>query len=290
MRKESRAKVLLVRTIALAAVAGLGLVVFVVVGILRTKDEGTQAWRDPNVSNYRNYEGAKKVREFPTPDSERVVAIVRKVLAMRKAEDFKDLVRLKGISEAEAVDFLTRLPERSGRVTEVTWQNTDGANELQLESAIVKFERGVPRTAYLTPDDAGVWQVDLAAFAAHGSVGWDEFQAGGERSVELRVIAARDTYYNGAYSDDHAWSCYTLAYPGADSKLIGYAKKNGPVDEALTRILKNRVGFPVVVRVSKNSGAAGRQVEILAVPAEGWVLTDQSFDGGSHSEAPSEGK
>jgi len=290
IRKESRAKVLLVRTLALGTLTGVGLVVFVAIGILRTKEDAGEGWKDPNAERYQVYSGAKKAREFPPPASEAVVATVRKVLAMRNAAEFQDLVRLKGMSEAEAVDFLSHLTAREGKVTSVTWQSADNVNGLQLESAYVEFASGRPRIAYLTPDGEGVWRVDLASFAGHCSVPWDEFYSGPERSAELRAMALKDNYYNGSYADEHAWSAYSLSNGSSDHVLVGYCKKGGPADQALMRMLKFRQNFPTVVRVAKNTGGPGRQVEILSVLAEGWVLTDTPFDGGSLSEAPSEEK
>lgn len=289
VRKETRAQLLLVRTIALGTVTGILLIAFVVIGILRTKDDGGQGWKDPNTSRYQAYSGAKKVRAFPSPSGEEIVSLVRQVLAMRNAGEFRDLVRLKGISESEAVEFLRRLPQEAGKVTGVTWQNAENVNGLQMEGALIDFEKGTKTMAYLTPDGAGTWQVDLASLAVHCSVEWEEFYSGSDRAAELRVAVRRDTYYNGPYADESAWTAYSMACPGSDRVLMGYCKKGSPADKALEQILKNRGSFPVVLRASKTTGAASRQVEILSVLAEGWVLTDTPYDEAFHSEAPPEG-
>ncbi|MFD0895162.1 hypothetical protein KBB96_00605 [Luteolibacter ambystomatis] len=290
VRKESRAKLLMVRTIAFGTLTGVGLILFVIIGILRTKDDGGEGWKDPNASRYQVYSGAKKAREFPSPSSEEVVATVRKVLAMRNAGDFRDLVRLKGMSEAEAVDFLTRLTAKMGKITQVTWQSADTVNGLQLESALVEFANGMPRVAYLTPDGAGTWQMDLASFASHGSVNWDELYAGGARTAELRAVANKDSYYNGSYTDESTWSAYLLSRPDEERAFIGYCKKGGSADRAFERVLREKRVFPVVVQISKTTGENSRQVEILSVLAEGWVLTNTPFDEAFLSEAPPEGK
>ncbi|BCU77677.1 hypothetical protein llg_23920 [Luteolibacter sp. LG18] len=275
----------------LVALAGVVLVGVIGVGILKEKEAGGEGWKDPDAA-FRGLHAAGTKMEIPVPTSEEAEALVRKVLAMRSADEFQGHVRLRGMSEAEAVEFLTTLPEREGKIRSLLWQGSQNANGLQIEGVVVQFAKeGRPlRMALLTPDGAGHWQLDLASFAWHNDVDWQDFYDGRARVADYRLLVAKDSYYNGGYADEKAWSCYGISHPGSDLVMMAYCPRSGAEDVSLHRILKDKKGSRVTLRLERTGDGNNRQAEIRSVLAEDWVVTDAPFDGSSRLGVPSSGE
>ena len=93
------------------------------------------------------------------------------------------------------------------------------------------------RLALLTPDEKGVWKIDFDAFARTVEPSWEEIVGGRADEALVRVIVARDSYFNAAFSDDTKWESFGMASPDHDGVLLGYAATGSPQAQALGRIL-----------------------------------------------------
>ena len=192
---------------------------------------------------------------------------------------------------AAVIAFLTDMTARDGEVTGYQWLSSMDANGLLLDGVLVSMSKdGVPRNrlALLTPDEHGVWKIDFDAFARTVKPSWDELlgEDGGKGLV--RVMIAKDSYYNGPFKDDGEWVSYGMASPDTEVILMGYCRKDSPQERAMERILTNREAEAgtdarlklnrVTLRVRRPEAAEMRQFEITRVLAEDWVLGDMPFD------------
>jgi hypothetical protein len=151
-----------------------------------------------------------------------------------------------------------------------------------------------PRLIILTPDEGGRWEIDFDAFVRHCDPPLDDFLAGSAEDGMVRIIARKNTYFNGPFLDDTRWSCYSLHGPDAkDPPLFGYCETDGDVHHAL-QLLENRgrirfddarnasgrshaeradiPPFRVTVRLSKPEGAERQQYRIDEIVSDDWVV------------------
>lgn len=230
-----------------------------------------------------------KVSAFKSPSQEEAVALVKTALQSRDPLQVMAYFR-PGESEPEAIiRFLAGLERQDGPIRDYQWLSSMDANGLLLEGVLVVSELdGKPqnRLALLTPDEAGVWKIDYAAFARISHPSWEEILAGGGGQGMVRVILANDTYYNGPFRDDRRWSCYGMVSPDKDRILIGYCRRGSPQDKAMQRMLPTEPEaasqskiIRATLQLARPPSAEERQFEITRVLAEDWVLSDEPFDG-----------
>jgi hypothetical protein len=202
--------------------------------------------------------------------------LVKKVLAARSPEQLGDGARLKDISTGAALEFLATLEERNGKITQLNWIGNMDSNDIQIEAVEIMFakENVKPSRALLTPNKSGVWQVDLASLAATCSEPWQEVISEAKTQADLRVVIARDNYYNGRFASDREWSAYGMASPESDTLIIGFCPRDGEIDRILNSLLKENRGIRAMVRIRKNDQPNSRQCEIISLLAEDWILTD----------------
>jgi hypothetical protein len=104
----------------------------------------------------------------------------------------------------------------------------------------------------------------------------------------VRVIVARDSYYNGPFRDDREWLCFGMASPDAEVILLGYCRKDSPQARAMERMFpkddelngdtRRKMVIRATLELKRPPGAETRQFEITHVLAEDWVLSDVPFD------------
>lgn len=265
----------LLRTIAIGVVAIFGLIGVVYVGLTRDRSASAAVWRDPNSELFTPREQAV------TPLSEdQALGLVKKVLAARSAAEISESVRLRDISASEAVQFLTELGQKRGKVSRMEWIGNMDANGIQIEGVEIYFENesSRPLRALLTPNERSVWQVDLAALSAACSKPWEKVVSEAKIQADLRVFIAHDNYYNGRFLSEREWAAYTLVNPDSDNTLIGYCQRGSETQRVLDASLKSSRAIRAIVRVRKNDPAPTRLCEIISFLAEDWILTDTAFD------------
>ncbi len=225
--------------------------------------------------------------KFPSPSEAEAQRLVKEALAVREVERVTDYFRIGSTTRPQAVvEFLSGLDRAEGAFVQSQWLSSVDANDLALDGVLVTFKgSGKPRKrlALLTPDAEGKWKLDFDALARTVSPAWSEILVSKAPAVSLvRVYVAKDTYFNGPFSDDKQWSCYCLASPDTDEISLGYCKTDSPQAAALKRIfLRGRPMLRATLEIRRVEGAQPRQFEISRVLAEDWVIGPAPFDEGS---------
>lgn len=231
-----------------------------------------------------------KVSEFPSPSEQDALDSVKNALAVRNPSEVGQYFRLDGNTESAAViSFLEGMRELDGEITGYQWLSSMDANHLLIDGVLVITSKdGTPRNrlALLTPDARGVWKIDFDAFARTVRPSWEELLAEDGGKGLVRVILAKDSYFNGPFKDDGNWQCFGMASPDTDKILLGYCRKDSPQAQALARVFYQQSEAQNVqsrlkratLELARPEGAEVRQFEITRVLAEDWVLADRAFD------------
>lgn len=242
------------------------------VWLLPRINRGGVANHDELVSSVRVASG------FPSPSREEALDLVRSAVTTRDPRVVGVLYRDGAARGAEMVDFLSGLEAKDGRVDRYEWLGSMDINGLLVEGVAVVFkgpEKPAERIAFLTPDPAGVWQMDFDAFARTVSPSWKELLQGGAERARVRVIAGTDVYYNGPFRDESQWACYALVSPDTEELLHGYCRVGTPEAEEMKRLFPDGEATSratLELRRAKDAGA--RQFEISRVVAKDWILPE----------------
>lgn len=108
-------------------------------------------------------------------------------------------------------------------------------------------------------------------------------EAGGQGLV--RILFAKDSYFNGPYQDETRWDCYGMASPDQEEVLLGYCLKDTPQARAMAQIMANKRPFAAegnlcraTLEIRREAGGESRQFEITRVWAADWVMSATAFD------------
>jgi len=248
----------------------------------RTAEEAVQHGVAPVVE-------ARVVSRFESPTREAALALVRQALQIRDPGQIPEFFRVGSASAEAVVGFLREWEKSAGPITGYVWLSSMDANGLLLDGvAVITKSAGEDhnRLAILTPDSKGKWQIDFDAFALTVKPAWHELMSlsGGGQAL-VRVVIAKDNYYNGAFYDETLWTCYRLGSTELTVALLGYCRKDSPQAAAMARMLahekspgKGRSVNRATLQLRRIEGAADRQFEISRVLAEDWVMGDTPFD------------
>jgi hypothetical protein len=276
-----------IRVVTLSLLALAGFLIFGLPQLMRERGESVN-WTAP-----ANLEIASTPEpttlQFPSPSQTEVAELVRKVVGTHRPEEFDARARLKDVGAIEAAQYLSKLAETHGGIKQVSLTGPIPAEGIQLEAARVSFLNANvrDRAAFLTPDSAGKWQMDLGSFMAKSSIHWATFCESSTEEGLLRVSVRRDAYYNGDFSEKD-WACFELRNPESDQGLVGYAAIGSPAERALTFLLKGRPAAMVILKARKVPSYGNRQAVISSVLSDTWVLTDEAYDEDFKEKSPSQ--
>ena len=230
----------------------------------------------------------KVASKFKSPGREEALALVKKAIGVRSAEEVEGVIRTGSASPQEVVSFLEAMQAEDGDITKYIWMRSVDKNGLLLEGVQVNFgkaDKAKRRIAFLTPDTKGVWKLDFAAFARRVEPSWKALLEEGAESGVVRVYAGKEPYFNGPFKDESKWAAYKLVTPDAEDVLVGYCKVGSAQQRAMEMLWQR--GEVAVARVTleihhpeKSAGAERIQFEITRVLAEDWVLAEKPFDEG----------
>lgn len=222
---------------------------------------------------------------FPSPGKDEALDLVRRAVTTRDPLAVGNLYRNGAARSAEILDFLAALEAKDGRVERYEWLSSMDINGMLVEGVAVVFkgqEKPAERIAFLTPDPAGVWQMDFDAFARTVTPSWTELLENGAEQARVRVIAGRDVYYNGPFRDESQWTCYAIVSPDTDELLHGYCRVGTPEAEAMERLFTDgETTSRATVELRRAQGAGPRQFEISRVVAKDWILPEPAAGGDS---------
>ena len=228
--------------------------------------------------------------KFASPTEDQSRAIVTAALAAKDEAAVLANFRLHGTPPTEVLEFLRQEEALFGSAHVESWIGSIDCNNTLVESVLVHYTKnGVnePRIALLSPDEQGVWRLDFESFAKKCEPTWETFVSGEATEGIVRIWFSQDNYFNGIYTDDSEWLCFSMASLDSDVLLYGYCRKNSPQGTAMASIMarararvnQNITMFRATLAISRSEGADKRQFEIKKVLAEDWLLTDKAFDG-----------
>ncbi len=224
--------------------------------------------------------------ELVSPSEAEALALVKAALAVREPSKATEHFRLGGQSAETVVNFLENLNETSGKVTSLLWESNMDVNGLSLEGVKVNFLKndapGV-RNAFLVPDEQKNWKVDFEAFARTGFADWKALMENEVESAEMRVFITKDSYFNGVFSDDKEWTCYSIGSPDIQEIVQGYCRRASPQARAMDAIMAKGLRVcRVLLALQRVKGSRASQFEITRIVAEDWVRGAKPFDEGFH--------
>jgi hypothetical protein len=241
-------------------------------------------------------ERVRKAFRFPALTELEAQALVSKALAARTPFEIQSAVRCGPLSPAEAAALLSSLAQADGPAVERVWLGSTDNNSMQTDGVELRFKRResgllpaesgtaadsfyapevFSRMAILTPDEQGVWRMDLPAYAQLCIPSWEKFQA--DKTIEsalIRVLLGRDNYYNGPFTDEKVWQAYSFATDDFGDSFVGYGKRGSAQNRAL-HLIWRRAQRPVVratLEIRRVPGGDRRQFLISRVLAEDWAL------------------
>lgn len=228
------------------------------------------------------------VSAFESPTEGVALELLKQALAVRDPAEIERYFRIGTAGPAAVVAFLEGMEAADGAVTGYQWLSSMDANGLLIDGVLVgTIKDGSPRNrlALLTPDETGAWKIDFEAFARTVNPTWDELLAeGGDGRGVVRVIVARDSYYNGPFKDENEWVSYGMASPDSETILLGYCRKGSPQARAMELLFsedKNAVSQRLnraTLELRRPQDAERRQFEISRVLAEDWIVAEEPFD------------
>ena len=228
---------------------------------------------------------------FPSPPEDKAVELVKTALAIREESSIPAFFRTGSASPKQVVAFLETLSSVDGPITSYDWLSSMDANHLLIDGVLVstlRDDKPRNRLALLTPDDQGVWKIDFDAFARTVEPSWTELLNPKTPEGLVRVVTARDSYFNGPFRDENEWACYGMASPDMEQILLGYCRKGSAQADAMERIIgsaddteapSGREIRRATLKIRRTEGAGERQFEIIRVLAEDWIVSETAFDG-----------
>ena len=140
----------------------------------------------------------------------------------------------------------------------------------------VKLDDFTTKLIWLAKNPTGEWRVDWESWVGWSDTSLNEIvESKLIGTFEVRVLVSLVDYYNFDFSDESAWTSYSLRNQVGDRPVYGYIKRGiegdiqlGLHEEINYRRFILRVQRPANKRVSN-------QVEILEVIEEGWLKTNE---------------
>ncbi|HSP43014.1 MAG TPA: hypothetical protein VLO11_09095 [Luteolibacter sp.] len=272
------------------------LVVLVLIGIAA----GIGSWLMPMMDTANRVAGDKAGIElvpveeklvesrFPSPSMEEAFELVKAGIGNRDPEKALEYFRHGSASAGEIVAFMEYVGKTEGEATNYKWHSSIDANGLLLEAmtAVISMNgRESSPLAILTPDEEGRWKIDFESFARIVKPSWSALLEGETDQGMVRVLVAKDNYYNGVFRDESAWICYGMASQDTSEVLLGYCKAGSPQARAMEWIMAESEGRPefrglcrATLEIRRPAGAGISQYEITRVLAQDWVVSDKIFD------------
>lgn len=228
------------------------------------------------------------VSTVKSPSEDQALALVAEALKCGDGQAVAAKFLLRDIDAGEAARFLSDLQAAEIGRDRLRWMGSMDIQDMLMEGVFVESaDNDVKdgRLAFLVPSGGG-WKVDFDAFARTSKPAWRELLGGGAERAKVRVALVADSYYNGPFADESAWTCFGMTSPEARALLpedrqimYAYCRKDSPQARAMDRIVA--LGNPVMrvtLEVKRASHEETHQFEITRVFSEDWVMPDKPFD------------
>ncbi|MBK1827396.1 hypothetical protein [Haloferula rosea] len=222
--------------------------------------------------------------------TEVAISNARSLVNARSADDLRGLIRPGKISAVQAVQVLHDLSIDQGPPQSPRWMGSVDSLMRPLEAVLVPYAEGRGRLVLFTPDNSGNWMIDFDAFAQLSEPRLEALVSGKASSGTLRVLANRDTYYNGIYTDESRFACFALRSAQSDAVIYGYCAYDSDAMAALLAVEAKaaagetatkdprQIRSRIMVEVERKPESADKQFEITRVLSDTWVKSDVALD------------
>lgn len=226
----------------------------------------------------------------PRLTTDDALVIANRILSASQASDLRGLIRPGDLDASAVLAGMEALVERHGLTGEPRWLGTIDTLALPVEGVVVRYDDGHPRLMEFTPGPDSGWLVDMDSFLGHCDPAFSELGKGDQQQALVRVIAMADTYYNGPFSDDEEWACFSLRVDPKDEPIYAYCRRGAAAMEALIKIegkAQALISNPgqsasafkglrarVTLRLQRRPDTPVRQYEISEVLSDTWVIPE----------------
>lgn len=216
---------------------------------------------------------------FPSPSEEQALELVARAIENRDPEMVGSLFRSSPAGHHEVVEFMKGTAARDGSIERYDWLSSMDVDGLLVEGVLVVFkgkDKPVERLAFLTPDALGHWKMDFEAFARPVNPSWERLlEKGGASRAVVRVIVAHDVYYNGPFSDEKKWVCYSIRSPDQEQLLRGYCRVDSPQAAAMKKLFAEGISVSrTTVEIQRVKDGGPWQFEITRMVGQDWIVAD----------------
>jgi len=276
--------------------SGLALATLAIVGISMMASLNTRETITYVPNGERTEDEMKIASKFASPGVDEAVELVKRAIANRDPAQVGTLIHPGEATPAEVIEFMRNSEERDGKTERYTWFSSMDVEGLQMEVVCITYagkQSSAERLAFLTPNDKGVWKLDFDGFARSSKPSWKNLLNGRVDRAMVRVWVTRDAYFNGPFSDESQWICFSMAslesnalLPEGQQALRGYCKVGSAQAKAMAQIFTTDVRIfdddwwrhRVTLEVLRVKGAEPQQFQITRVLGEDWVVTTKPFD------------
>lgn len=243
----------------------------------------------PTAAKINPEEHVRIASKVKSPSEDEAIDLVVKALESTDEMTAASRMRLQDTSAADAIRFLEESKSRGIDRKRMQWIGSLDIEGLLIEGVQIQSAQEqdeMSRTAFLVPDEQGIWKLDFDSFARVCKPDWKTVLDGQPAPAMVRVLAAPDVYYNGQFADESQWRCFGITSPDCYEHLpeekrlmYAYCRKNTAQSRALERVLSSegRV-FRLTLEIMRAGQGDKLQFEILRVLSEDWVMTDKPFD------------
>lgn len=125
-------------------------------------------------------------------------------------------------------------------------------------------------------DGGAVYQVDWESWVGHCELSPDEMERKKPtKPFLMRVMVARENYYNYEYSDERKWVSYRLTLHNPEHSFLAYTERNSKLNSLLEKSTEEFEEVPYIVMVKYLEGARSvEQLELVDVVCRGWLSGD----------------
>jgi hypothetical protein len=279
----ARQRLLFRWSVVLVALTAMIILGFMMFWLRAQRNAGTRSMAKPVPAQVRISS------QFVSPGEDEAADIVRSAMGTRDPGLVQNRIRPGDAAPSEVVAFMAATEERDGGIGQLLWLGGLDVEGMQVEGVLVEFTGRTPpvhRLALLVPDEVGVWKLDFEAFARWSRPSWGDLLEKRAERARVRVLVARDNYYNGPFMDENQWLNFALAAPELQGllpdgieTLSGYCRKESAQAKALERIFEQGDRTRrVTLEIRRNDEAGDRQFEITRVLAADWLMPPTAFD------------
>lgn len=217
----------------------------------------------------------------------------RRILAASDPEQLRSLIRPGSMSSEEILLGLEELEAEHGASNEPVWLGALDSLAHPIETLVVNYEDGHRRLMDYVVDDAGEWKADMDSYFQVCEAPFADLLSGLVDQALIRALGKPDTYYNGPFSDESEWACYSLRKDSKSEALYGYCRLDSKVMEHLRRIQsktdaaldsagtggspRKDNGHRLTLTIKRRANSGKNQFEIAAVLSDTWSIPDQPF-------------